>query len=153
MGLLSRGTQWSSFCGVSRSDFERALTDALAETELDYDRREGSGSFMLGGDASTVFDVETPDGAATITVHVASGDPMLRFLSSFRTGGEESLGDVCVVEVALDDSAAESRVRTLLSRVASSLPRDPASVGHHPRFRFAPIARWRIERKWNRWLD
>ena len=152
MGLFSAGETWSSFCGVSQSTFEEHLAAALDDAGYDYERRDGEGSFMLGREPSGIYAVGTPDGEATITVLFASGDPMLRFLSSFRTDGDASLGDVCVVKVAFD-GAVEPHVRELLSRAAASLPRHPADVGHHPRFRLAPLARWRIRRQWRRWVD
>jgi hypothetical protein len=138
---------------VSQSTFETHLAAALSESGYDYERREGSGSFMLGQEPSAIYAVDTPDGEVTITVLFASGDPMLRFLSAFRTDGDDALGDVCVVKVRFDDDAAEPHVRTILDRTAASLPRDPTAVGHHPRFRLAPLARWRIRRQWRRWLD
>jgi hypothetical protein len=153
MGLLSSGRTWSAFCGVSQSAFETHLSDAIDEMGYAYRRSEGQGSFMLGQEPSTIYAVDTVDGEMEITVFFASGDPMLRFFSSFRTGGDESLGDVCVVKVRYDDPAVERHVRNVLARTAESLPREPAAVGHHPRFRLAPIARWRTKRKWRRWLD
>ncbi|WP_336021953.1 hypothetical protein [Halobellus salinisoli] len=153
MSLLSSAKTWSAFCGVSQSVFETHLSNALQATEYAHRRSEGDGSFMLGQEPSVIYAVDTPDGEATITVFFASGDPMLRFFSSFRTGGEESLGNVCVVKVRYEDPDVERHIRDVFARTAESLPKDPAAVGHHPRFRLAPIARWRTKRKWRRWLD
>lgn len=153
MTLFSSGQTWSAFCGVNQSEFETHLTDTLDKREYVYERNEGTGSFMLGREPSAIYDVDTPDGDVRITVLFASGDPMLRFFSSFRTGGDESLEGVCVVKVRYDAPGAERHVRDILDQTAESLPRDPASLGHHPRFRLAPVARWRTKRKWRRWHD
>ncbi|MFC6723254.1 hypothetical protein ACFQE1_02360 [Halobium palmae] len=148
----SRGT-WSSFCGVDQSVFEEQLRAALDTSDYEYRREEGPGSFMLGQEASGRYTVDTPDGDVEIRVYYASGDPMLRFLSSFRSGGDEALGGVCVVRVRGADEGVEPHLRHVFSAVADRLPRAPDEVAHHPRFRIAPLARWRIRRQWRRWLD
>lgn len=143
---------WSSFCGVDDDVFVDALRGALEELGIEFRTEDAPAAFMLGTESSTRFHATLADGdEVSIRVYHASGDPLLRMTMSLRAA-DDPLGGVCVVKTRYP-VRAEDEMQRIFAATIARLPSSPAAVEHHPRFRFAPIARWRIKRKWRRWTD
>lgn len=141
---------WKAFCGVTAEAFIEAFVASVEDDLRGLEREAAPGSFMLGAEESTRLIVPLAEGGELrVRVFPATADPLLRTMMSFRTA-VDPLGDISVVKVTYPNEA-EDAVTDLMARTIERLSRDPASVEHHPRFQFAPIAKWRIRRKWRRW--
>jgi len=148
---MFRSKRWSSFCGVDKDVFEKHLESTLKELSYEYEVVEGPSVFMLGPGSSSIYNIRSPVKIG-VRVITATGDPVLRLVSSFM-GTSSRLRGICVIEIAPVTEEAEPHIKKLVQTVVGKFGKMPWDLKHHPRFRSSPLLVLRVKRQWKRWLE